>query len=496
MTFIREIARAHHIFVLMNSPGVCSHYLLISIFHRLLRPLLPEVTIPTMNIDPAYQAALDYLYSFVDFSLTHQQNLSPENFDLGRMRALMDALGNPEKSYKTIHVAGTKGKGSVGAFCASALQEAGLKTGLYTSPHLKDFEERIQINRGSISQADLVTLVDEIKPYVATIPQLTTFEISTALAFWHFARQGVDIAVIEVGLGGRLDSTNVITPLVSVITSISRDHTFVLGDTLSEIAGEKGGIIKPGIPVVLAPQREEPRERLQQIAAERGCPLTQVGHDYKFSIKSRSLEGQVLSIWRKDDSGRSPTLLEIPLLGDHQAENAVTAYVTLQTIKDLGVNLSEGAIRQGLRETSWPGRFEILQRDPPVIIDAAHNAYSARALQNTLDQYFPEHPMILILGISADKDIQGMLNAWAPCTAHIIATQSGHPRAMPPEELAETIQSIVDIPTIAEPNASAALTSALTTINDNQLIIATGSVFHVASIRVAWMERDSLNGIN
>ena len=261
--------------------------------HRLLRRPLPAVTIPAMNdIDPTYQATLDYLFGFVDFSLTHQQNLSPENFDLSRMRALMAALGNPENSYKTVHIAGTKGKGSVAAFCASALQEAGLKTGLYTSPHLKDFEERIQINRQSISQVDLVDLVDEIKPFVAAIPKLTTFEISTALAFWHFARQGVEIAVIEVGLGGRLDATNVITPLVSVITSISKDHTYVLGDTLTEIAGEKGGIIKPGIPVILAPQRDEPRERLQQIAAERSCPLTQVGSDYKFSIKSRSLEGK------------------------------------------------------------------------------------------------------------------------------------------------------------------------------------------------------------
>ena len=380
-----------------------------------------------MNIDPAYQAALDYLYSFVDFSLTHQQNLAPENFDLSRMRLLMAALGNPEKSYTTIHVAGTKGKGSVSAFCASALQENGLKTGLYTSPHLKDFEERIQINHLPISQTDLVKLIDEIKPYVAAIPKLTTFEISTALAFWHFSRQGVDIAVIEVGLGGRLDATNVITPLVSVITSISRDHTFVLGDTLTEIAGEKGGIIKPGIPVVLAPQREEPRERLHQIANERDCPLTQVGSDFKFSIKSRTLDGQVISIWHKEKNGASPTLIEISLLGDHQAENAATAYVTLQTIKEAGVNLSEGAIRQGLRETTWAGRFEILQQEPPIIIDAAHNAYSARALQNTLDQHYPEHEKILILGVSADKDIEGMLNLWL-AAPHIL---SPHNPAIP-----------------------------------------------------------------
>jgi dihydrofolate synthase/folylpolyglutamate synthase len=441
-----------------------------------------------MSIDPNYQAALDYLYSFVDFSLSHQQNLAPENFDLSRMRALMTVLRNPEQRYKTIHVAGTKGKGSVSAFCASALREAGYKTGLYTSPHLKDFEERIQINGQSISQSDLVEIVEAIKPYVAVIPRLTTFEITTALAFWHFARQGVEIAVIEVGLGGRLDATNVITPLVSVITSISRDHTYVLGDTLSEIATEKGGIIKPGIPVVLAPQREEPRQKLVEIAAERGSPLTQVGRDYKFSIKSRTLNGQVFSLWKSDET-RNPALLEIPLLGDHQAENAATAYVTLQTIKNAGVEISEGALRQGLAETVWPGRFEILRREPPVIIDSAHNAYSARVLQNTLDQYYPERPYVLIVGFSADKEIDKMVKTWLPRAEHIIATQSGHPRAMPPAELAEVIRNLTAIPVTATADAATALTTALEIAGDDQLIITAGSVFIAASVRVAWNER-------
>jgi len=445
-----------------------------------------------MNVDPAYQAALDYLFSFIDFSRTHQQNLAPEKFDLSRMRALMNALGNPEQNYNIIHVAGTKGKGSVSAFCASVLQEAGLNTGLYTSPHLKDFEERIQINREVISQAALVNLVEEIKPFVAAIPRLTTFEISTALAFWYFARKGVDIAVIEVGLGGRLDATNVVTPLVSVITSISRDHTFVLGNSLSAIATEKGGIIKPGIPVVLAPQRPEPRERITEIAAERGCSLIQVGRDYKFSIKSRSLNGQVFSLWRTSDQKKDPTRLEIALLGDHQVENAATAYGTLQTVKEAGINISEETIRQGMAKTTWAARFEILQRDPPVIIDAAHNPYSARALRNTLDQYYPDKPMILITGMSADKDIQGMIEAWLPRTAHIITTQSGHPRAIPPEELAEEIRALTDVPVTAESNATSSLQSALKMVADDQLILATGSVFEVASVRVAWMEQPKM----
>jgi dihydrofolate synthase/folylpolyglutamate synthase len=263
----------------------------------------------------------------------------------------------------------------------------------------------------------------------------------------------------------------------------------ILGDSLSEIAAEKGGIIKPGIPVVLAPQRQEPREVLTEIATERGCPLTQVGRDYKFSIKSRSLDGQVFSLWHTADQNRNATLLEIPLLGDHQAENASTAYVALLTLKEAGLDISAGAIRRGLAETSWAGRFEILQRDPPVVIDAAHNAYSARALENTLDQYYPDRPMILITGMSADKDIQGMVSAWLPRTVHIITTQSGHPRAIPPGELAEAIRSFTDVSVTAEPDATAALKAALEMVSKDQLIIATGSVFEVASVRIAWKER-------
>ena len=444
-----------------------------------------------MDISQRYQAALDYLYSFVDYSLTHQQNLAPENFDLSRMRALLNALGNPQEQYPIIHIAGTKGKGSVSAFCATALQEAGHKTGLYTSPHLKDFSERIQIDRQPISEDALITLVDEIKPHVAAIPRLTTFEISTALAFLHFARQGVNAAVIEVGLGGRLDATNVITPLISVITSISLDHTYVLGNTLAEIAAEKGGIIKPGVPVVLAPQRSEPRERLHQIAAERGCPLVQVGVDYKFSIKSRSLAEQIVSVWRSTGAPSAPVLLKIHLLGDHQAENAATAYAALHTAQDAGLQIGENNIRRGLQETTWPGRFEILDshESVPVIIDGAHNPYSAQALRNTLDQYIPDRPLLLIVGFSADKDIAAMLKAWRSRARHIIATQSGHPRAIPPDEIAAAVREISDTPVTIAPDASAALNEARRMAREDDIILGTGSIFLAASVRIAALEK-------
>src|SRR5215216_4371641 len=216
------------------------------------------LTIPHMtDIETQYNQALDYLYSFVDYSLKHISELARAEFNLDRMFALMEELGNPQAKYPIIHVAGTKGKGSVSALCASALQAAGYKTGLYTSPHLLDYVERIQVNGQPISHEQMIELVEEIKPAVAKIPKLTTFEITTALGFLAFARNDVTAAVIEVGLGGRLDATNIVTPKVSVITSLSYDHMAVLGNTLTEIAGEKAGIIKPNVPVVSAPQNEE-----------------------------------------------------------------------------------------------------------------------------------------------------------------------------------------------------------------------------------------------
>src|SRR5688572_17981244 len=231
------------------------------------------------DIEIAYNKALDYLYSFVDYSLKHSSELAKAEFNLDRVFALMEELGNPHTKYPIIHVAGTKGKGSVSALCASALQAAGYKTGLYTSPHLWDYTERIQINGEPISHEQLIELVEEVKPAVAKIPKLTTFEITTALGFLAFAKNDVNAAVIEVGLGGRLDATNIVTPKVSIITSISYDHTAVLGNTLAKIAGEKAGIIKEGVSVVSAPQTEEALEVLERVAKEKNCPFILIGKD-------------------------------------------------------------------------------------------------------------------------------------------------------------------------------------------------------------------------
>ncbi|HEX2697046.1 MAG TPA: folylpolyglutamate synthase/dihydrofolate synthase family protein, partial [Anaerolineales bacterium] len=354
------------------------------------------------DIETAYNSALDYLYSFVDYSLKHSSELAKADFNLDRMRALMAELGHPEAKYPIIHVAGTKGKGSVSALCAAGLQAAGYKTGLYTSPHLLDYCERIQINGQPIPHADLVELVEQIKPAVARVEKLTTFEITTALGFLYFAQQNVDAAVIEVGLGGRLDATNVVMPKVSVITSLSYDHMAVLGNTLALIAGEKAGIIKPNVLVVSAPQKDEALQVLQRIAIERNAPFTLVGRDLFYKSLEHSLDGQTLEIFalsrglsEGEDRSRSATgepsnvlTFQLPLLGIHQVENAATAYSAL---KVSGLDVSDEAIQKGFSEVKWPARFEVARREPPVIFDSAHNQDSFARLRQALDDYFPNN---------------------------------------------------------------------------------------------------------
>lgn len=452
-----------------------------------------------MEIEIAYQEALDYLYSFVDHSLTRNFRNAPEQFDLGRMHTLMRLLGDPHHRYPVIHIAGTKGKGSTGAMIASALDAAGLKTGFYTSPHLQDYCERIQVNLQNLSHAGFVQLVETIKPFVAQVERITTFEITTALAFLQFARERVDVAVVEVGLGGRLDATNVVKPLVSVITSLSMDHMNVLGDTLAKIAAEKAGIIKPGRPVVSSPQLLEARQVLEQVAAERNAPLTTVGKDVLFAPQSHTLNGQSLLVWRADEQamvdqyiesgGQTPweaVRLRIPLLGYHQVQNAATAYTALQIARREGLPVSESAIRDGFNRVRWPGRFEILQRQPLLVVDSAHNRDSALKLRLALDDYLPGKAVILIFGASEDKDIEGMFDELMPRVRQVIATQSVHPRAVESDRLVELAHRY-GVPAHACVPVEKAVESALDlAIRGEAAVVATGSLFIAAAVRDVW----------
>jgi len=448
-----------------------------------------------IDTEIAYSEALDYLYSFVDYSLKHISELARAEFNLDRMFALLEELGNPQSKYPIIHVAGTKGKGSVSALCASALKAAGYKSGLYTSPHLLDYCERIQINGEPISHEFMVELVEAIKPAVAKVPKLTTFEITTALGFLAFAKQGVNAAVIEVGLGGRLDATNVVIPKVAVITSLSYDHMAVLGDTLAKIAGEKAGIIKQGVPVVSSSQKDEALEVLERVAGQRECEFILVGRDVKFERFSSSLEGQELAISdqllafgdeRLAVSGqKTGVILKIPLLGSHQVENAATAY---EALKASGIPISDEAIQKGFSQVKWPARFEVLRREPPVVIDSAHNRDSALRLRQTLDEYFPEKPVVLIFCALEDKDISGMLEELKLRLELVVATQANHPRAPAAEWTAEQVKK-AGIPVEAVSPVSAALERALELAGAHKMVLAAGSVAFAGEVGAAWRKR-------
>lgn len=434
-----------------------------------------------MDIETAYSQALDYLYSFVDYSLKHSSELAKADFNLDRMFALMESLGNPQNQYPIIHVAGTKGKGSTSALSAAGLKVAGYKVGLYTSPHLQDYCERIQINGEPISHEQLVELVEEIKPHVAKIEKLTTFEITTALAFMAFGKYGVNAAVFEVGLGGRLDATNIVTPKVSVITSLSYDHMAVLGNTLALIAGEKAGIIKDGVPVVSSPQKEEALGVLERVAKQKDTHLTLVGRDVKFELVESSLDGQELSVQTSKRS--NVQTFNIPLLGSHQIENAATAYTAL---KVSGIPITDEQIQKGFSQVQWRARFEVARREPPVIFDSAHNQDSFAKLSETLETYFPDKKVYLIFGASEDKNIPGMFAELKSKIKKIIITRADHPRALEVERIQQLAEQAGAEFEAVTPVKSALARALELSSKDGSIVLSAGSMFVTAEVMSAW----------
>lgn len=449
------------------------------------------------NLEQAYQESLDFIYSFIDFSMKRHLDDSHRFFKLDRMHQMMDLLGNPQDKFLSIHVAGTKGKGSTASLCASALKAAGYEVGLYTSPHLQEFTERIQINGSQIDHQTLVNLTARLRPLTLEVPEITTFELTTALAFQYFYENKVNIAVIEVGLGGRLDATNIVNPLVSVITPISYDHTAILGNSLTEIAYEKGGIIKPGVPVVLSPQASEAGQELERIAAERGSPLTRVDQHYTLAIGKHTYRAQSISISAHSSASLSSASLaepqleiNLPLLGAHQAQNALTALGALDQVRAQGLALSRESVAQGFADVRWPARFEILRDSPPLVIDSAHNGDSMNRLKQSLDDYFPGQKFLLVFGASADKELDAMLTAILPRVERVITTLSTHPRAADPNHLAEQIRPY-GLPVEAVSPAENALARALALAGTDTGIIVAGSVFIAAAARDIWFSGQS-----
>jgi len=427
-----------------------------------------------------YQQALDYIYSFIDYE-TVPRPRDAANYDLRRVEELLGRLDNPHLKARSVHIAGSKGKGSVAAMVASALTASGYTTGLYTSPHLHTFNERIKVDGVLISEAELISLVERLKPEVeavnrkATYGQLTTFELMTALSFAYFKLKGVDFQVIEVGLGGRLDATNVVQPEVCIITSISFDHTEVLGNTLAEIAAEKAGIIKPNSIVVASPQVDEVDRIIEQTCLTCQAELVRVGSDVTWESLGFDSSRQSLQV-----EGRLASYeLSIPLLGQHQLENAATAVATLEVLTERGFHISGQSITGGLAQVSWPGRLQVLSRRPLILVDGAHNPDSARKLKQSLEQYFDFDRAILIIGVSSDKNIAGIVSELVSLFDKVIVTRSTHPRAMVTAPIvAEFSQHGVEAQ--ETDYISTALPLALTLAGGKDLICVTGSLFVVA----------------
>jgi dihydrofolate synthase/folylpolyglutamate synthase len=438
-----------------------------------------------------YDDALTFWYGRVNFERSAPQ---PGDLKLDRMRALLHRLGDPHEKLRTVHVAGSKGKGSTCAMLASVLRHAGHRTGLFTSPHLTDVRERIQVDGELIGRDDLAALMAEIKPAVEELESrgepVTFFEVGTALGFLYFLRQRCDIAVIEVGLGGRFDSTNVITPLVSIITSISLDHTQMLGETVEQIAFEKAGIIKPDVPLVSGVTEPGPRKVIERVAAERRARVVRLGADFSYR-REMFLFGYMpyyyshhsAIAFRTDVSTSSQTWeLAVALSGEHQSANAAVTVAAVEQLGPRGIEVAADGVINGIREVRWPARFEWMNTRPLAIIDCAHNVASAEALVKTIRETSLPKSSVLIFAASADKDIPGMFRVLAPHFRRFYLTRYlGSSRAVPPEGLAELLPQ--EVGRVSCPTPAEAWAAAVADATPETLIVIAGSVFLAGELR-------------
>ncbi len=441
-----------------------------------------------------YDEAMHWWFGRVNYEVQAPQ---PSDLNLDRIRLLLTRLGNPERRLRIVHIAGSKGKGSTSAMLAAILQHAGWRVGLFTSPHLQNVEERVQIDGTPISREELAGFMREIRIAAAqplpgaTEPldvRLTFFEIATALGLLHFARRRADFAVLEVGLGGRYDSTNVCEPLVAVIASISLDHTQQLGNTLAKIAFEKAGIIKQRIPVVSGVIDPEARDVIRAVSREREALLYERDRDIRFEhVPARidndtTREAQVrIHTWR----GATPWLA-LGLVGAHQAANAALAVAAVELLRAQGVPVSDQAVADGLAQVRWPGRLEIVGHRPLVVLDCAHNVASAQALTEALVESFPMPTgarRVLIFAGSRDKDLAGMLAVLAPHFDHVYLTRFTSPRCLPPESLVAMLPPTLQAAATLCESPAAALAAARRDARSEDAIIAAGSVFLAGELR-------------
>jgi len=421
-----------------------------------------------------YKNALKYIYSLEKFGI---------RLGLDNVTKLLELLGNPHNSYKTIHVGGTNGKGSVVAMCSSILIEAGYRVGMYISPYLVNFGERIQVNGKYISRKELVDYFVKVKKQADYLEkkgiQITYFEFVTAMAFLYFRDKKVDFAVIEVGMGGRLDATNVIKPMVSVITNIGLEHTDYLGSTKIQIAGEKAGIIKENSILVTAEQDPKIKKIFRTVCIKRNTKYLSVMDNYSFYDYSIDLDWQQFKVRGKIEN----YAMKIGLLGKHQIINAMTAIAVIEELILLGIVIRKKDILKGLEKAKWPGRLEIVNKNPLVILDCAHNPHGMQTLVDFLKELRYAR-MILVLGISSDKDIPEIVKMIVPFSDKLIITQAKYRGAEPKileKEARKYAKGIVAIKDVRK-----AVKEALKSAKKGDVVIVTGSIFTVSEARMIW----------
>jgi dihydrofolate synthase/folylpolyglutamate synthase len=449
-----------------------------------------------------YQQAIDYLYSFPDSEAKLPR--TPAEFNLPQTRALLAAFGHPERALRCVVIAGTKGKGSTAALLEAIARSAGLRTGLWTSPHLHSYRERIQVGREPISQAEFIEIIEALPATLANFDrhefgEPTIFQLGFAIALRYFADRAVDLAILEVGLGGRFDSANVIVPLLSIITSISYDHMAILGNTLAQIASEKAGILKPGVPAITVPQHPEAMEVIARIAANVGAPLY-VADDRRRTTDEQSFGEKVTmdrwsvvaGRWSLVDPYqryRGPT--ETALQGIFQRENARLATGAALLLRDAGLPIGDSAIANGLATTQWPGRMELFPGQPPIVLDGAHNGDSARKLRESLAEAFPGRPIVFVLGVTQGHSAEHILAELLPYAQALVLTRAQHPRAITDlDKLAALARPLLaraggSAPIALEPTLPKALARARELAGTSALICVTGSLFVVAAAREA-----------
>ena len=435
----------------------------------------------------SYEEAMRYLNSRTNYE-KKTPTYGPVTFNLDRMRRLVSLLGNPQDHYPTVHITGTKGKGSVAAMVESCARSAGLTTGLYTSPHLVDLSERIALQGTPINRDDLATMLQRVSVAVehlrgvALPPHPTFFEILTATAFCYFSEKRASLGVIEVGLGGRLDSTNVVKPAVTVLSRIGLDHTQQLGDTIAAIAGEKCGIIKPGIPVISAAQEREAAEVIVSVSRERGCGLFVEGKEVHVidPVWNPHRFCWTLSVSTPLGQHRG---LELPLLGRHQLSNCSLAVAALDVLSRSGI-LPPGDewMREGLKGVRILARLQYVPGRPPMLLDGAHNPVSMQALVDTLGTFLKYRKLHLVYAMATDKDVAQCLRILLPRADYFYPTMSNSPRAMPTDELAALASQIKSIPVRGNPDSKAALAVALASADPDDLVLITGSLYLVGDL--------------